>query len=503
MGGRLFWKFFLAIWLAQIVSFAGAGAVFWFLRNTESREEIGKQVRIDRLVGQVARTIETAGEPARAALERRWPRGAALQEVFVVDTAGRELYARVLPEDRLAVARAAFDDPRADESDAFRQPAPPAGAVGQQRGADRATGAPPGGAMPPDAAGPPRPDLVPPEGFGFGDRPPPGFHDARVVRGADGMRYAVLAAKAPARIGRPLPWAPIAAALAASIVFGAFLAWYFAAPIRVLRGAFDEAARGNLAQRTVPLIGTRRDELADLGRHFDRMAAQLAALMDGQRRLLHDVSHELRSPLARLQAAVGLARQQPEHNESAFDRIEREAERMNDLVGELLTLSRLEAGVQSAPPEPVDVAELTAAVVEDARFEAAADGREVEAEIDGPLHVIGQAELLHRAIENIVRNALRHTPEHSRVAVGVHRDGAQVRIAVQDAGPGVPAARLDEIFKPFVRMPGARSDGHGLGLAIARRVVESAGGSIQARNRPEGGLVVEIRLPVAAPPAAG
>ena len=227
------------------------------------------------------------------------------------------------------------------------------------------------------------------------------------------------------------------------------------------------------------------------------VAAQLAALMDGQRRLLHDVSHELRSPLARLQAAVGLARQQPENTESSFDRIEREAERMNDLVGELLTLSRLEAGVQGPPPEAFDITELTAAVVEDARFEASAQGRQVAYTAEGPAIVNGQAELLHRAVENIVRNALRHTPEHSTIEVEVVREAQRVRITVRDAGPGVPAARVGEIFEPFVRMPGARSDGHGLGLAIARRVVESAGGSISARNRAEGGLAVEIVLPLA------
>ena len=480
--GRLFWKFFLAVWLAQIVTFIGAGAVFWIVRSTEARGENLAEMRIDRLIGQVARTIDSTNEAPRLALQRRWPQPDELRDLYVIDAMGQELFGRIVPADRLAVARAALVD---------------------SHGANRFDHGPDG---PRAGEGPGGPGGPPPRieaglvGAFELAAPQPDWPDARVVRAIDGAQYVVLAAKAQAhghhREG-PVPWAPIAVALVASIAFGAFLAWYFATPIRMLRGAFDEASRGNLAQRIAPLIGTRRDELADLGRHYDRMAAQLAALMDGQRRLLHDVSHELRSPLARLQAAVGLARQQPENTESSFDRIEREAERMNDLVGELLTLSRLEAGVQGPPPEAFDITELTAAVVEDARFEASAQGRQVAYTAEGPAIVNGQAELLHRAVENIVRNALRHTPEHSTIEVEVVREAQRVRITVRDAGPGVPAARVGEIFEPFVRMPGARSDGHGLGLAIARRVVESAGGSISARNRAEGGLAVEIVLPLA------
>ena len=150
-------------------------------------------------------------------------------------------------------------------------------------------------------------------------------------------------------------------------------------------------------------MGRRRDELADLGRDFDRMTGQLQLLMAGQRRLLHDVSHEMRSPLARLQAAVGLLRQQPENVVAGCERIERECGRMDHLVGELLTLSRLEAGVSLGANEEIDLAELLADIVEDARFEA--KGRHIELEVSGPALMLGNAELLQRAIENVVRNA--------------------------------------------------------------------------------------------------
>ena len=161
---------------------------------------------------------------------------------------------------------------------------------------------------------------------------------------------------------------PISIGILASLGFSALLAWYLAKPIRHLRGAFDAAAAGKLDTRIGPRMGRRRDEIADLGRDFDRMAHQLQILLGSQRRLLHDVSHELRSPLARLQAAIGLARQQPEKLDASLDRIERESGRLDELVGELLTLSRLEAGMSGAADEEVDLVELVAGIADDARL---------------------------------------------------------------------------------------------------------------------------------------
>lgn len=302
----------------------------------------------------------------------------------------------------------------------------------------------------------------------------------------------------PPRPGYPfVPVVPLIATLLASLIFAALLAWYFSKPIRSLRSAFEAMVGGNLEVRLGPVMGKRRDELADLGHNFDRMASHLNDLIDGQRRLLHDVSHELRSPLARLQAAIGLARQQPERLESSLQRIERESVRMDRLVGELLTLSRLEAGVMGAMEEEVNVGELLAGVVADARFEAEASGRTVEFSGCGEVIVTGNAELLHRALENVVRNALRHTPEGGKVTLEVRLDANNLRIAILDHGPGVPAKELNGIFEPFFRGGESQhTDGHGLGLAIARRVVESLGGSIRALNREGGGLCVEIMLPL-------
>lgn len=295
------------------------------------------------------------------------------------------------------------------------------------------------------------------------------------------------------------PLMPLAAGAVVSLVFAALLAWYFSKPIRRLRAAFEAAAEGRLDERVEPKMGKRRDELADLGRDFDSMAQRLQRLMDGQRRLLHDVSHELRSPLARLQAAIGLARQQPERLDASMARIERESVRMDKLVSELLTLSRLEAGMAGKLDEDVDLNELLANVVDDARFEAETSGCRVEFEEHAQIMVRGSAELLHRAVENVVRNALKHSPANGLVSIAldVNENGRAVAISVSDEGGGVPESELHAIFEPFFRGNQSHAaDGHGLGLAISQRVIIAHKGSIFAGNRAEGGLSVTLSLPV-------
>jgi signal transduction histidine kinase len=303
---------------------------------------------------------------------------------------------------------------------------------------------------------------------------------------------------------RPLaPFVPIAAAVLASLLFAALLAWYFSRPIRSLRQAFEAASHGDLTPRFAHITTKRGDELSDLGRDFDRMTARLRSLMDGQTRLLHDVSHELRSPLARLQAAIGLAHQQPEKAHSSMERIERECIRMDKLVGELLTLSRLEAGALNTPAEEISMAELLEEIVADAEFEAASHGRAIELNGVADVAVSGHADLLARAIENIVRNAIKHSPAGGLVRVELLADEAaeHLRIRVLDRGPGVATADLQAIFEPFFRSSGAPKDveGHGLGLAIAQQVVQAHGGAIAACNRVDGGLCVEVTLPIAQP----
>ncbi len=263
-------------------------------------------------------------------------------------------------------------------------------------------------------------------------------------------------------------WAPIGLGFLTSVIFSAGLAWYLSKPIRHLRSAFAALAQGQLGTRVGPSMGRRRDELADLGRSFDDMADRIGTLVDAQRRLLHDVSHELRSPLARLHAAIGLARRQPEEMNASFDRIEREAGRLDDLVGEVLTLSRLEAGVPGAEPQDFDFGEVLDAIIVDARFEADAKGVTLlcEACSGAEIPMSGHPELLYRAIENIVRNAIKHTPGGRvvRLRVGTLKDHRCLLLTVADQGPGVPEAQLESIFEPFYRgADGFDSSGYGWG----------------------------------------
>lgn len=326
---------------------------------------------------------------------------------------------------------------------------------------------------------------------------PPG--DAHFLRPAEPPGPPPPNAPPPPRPRSLPPVRPTIATLLASLLTAALLAWYFAKPIGSLRHAFAEASAGRLDYRVGALMSKRRDELADLGQEFDRMAQRLQGAMERQRRLLHDVSHEVRSPLARLQAAVGLLRQKPDSQISAIDRIEEEITRIDRLIAELLKLSRLEAGEVSEEVQEIDLSDLVSQVVEDANFEAEAAGRAVSWIDRTPATLRGRPELLHVAFENILRNALKHAPQSHTIEVQTHLDAAGLRylFRVLDTGPGVLSEDLPRLFTPFFRSSSALStEGSGLGLAIARRSIEAHGGSVCARNRPSGGLIVEATLPL-------
>lgn len=297
---------------------------------------------------------------------------------------------------------------------------------------------------------------------------------------------------------------PILAGALVSSVFAALLARHIAQPIRALRQAFHDAAEGHLDTRISPSLGPWPDEVAALGMDFDRMASQLQLLIGAQQRLLHDVSHELRSPLARLQAAIGLARQNPQRQEAMLERIERETERLDTLVGELLTLARLESGA-ALSRERVDLVELLAAIADDAQFEALANERDVRTKAEG--HFIAEvgAELIYRAFENVIRNAVKFTAAGSTVEIDAEicAGGQMLEVRIADRGPEVPPEEIERIFGAFYRGSGApQTPGFGLGLAIARRAIESHGGTITAAPREGGGLEFRIRLPAQCPLSA-
>ncbi len=291
----------------------------------------------------------------------------------------------------------------------------------------------------------------------------------------------------------------ILADIVASLGSATLLAWLFSKPIRSLRSALADAADGNLNVRIADRMGPGNDELKDLGVEFDHMISRLRTLIVAQRQLLKDVSHEMRSPIARIQAAIGLAIQQPDQATALMERIQRESARMDKLIGELLALSRLQANVDNQLDEEIDLRELLSDIVDDAQFEAGATGRiiHVESEIDGVVR--GNVALLRRAVENVVRNAIKFSDPGSVVEVGTaHGAGGRVAvISVRDSGTGVPESEIANIFDPFFRSSThTRKEGTGLGLAIAKRVIVSHGGTISASNVPGGGLRVNIELPL-------
>ena len=281
-----------------------------------------------------------------------------------------------------------------------------------------------------------------------------------------------------------------------------FLAGYLSRPIRRLSRATNQFASGDLGLRVASTMGGRRDEIADLAHDFDHMAERLQTLIGAQKQLLSDVSHELRSPLARLQVALGLARQREHHQANTeLDRIEREAERLNELIGQLLSLSRLESGTRLSHSEPVDVTTLLAEIAESTDFEARALNRQVRIVNSLPATVEANEPLLRSALENVVRNAAKYTDENTSVDISLQHDPEHtgwLLIQVRDHGPGVPEEMLTKLFEPFVRVGDARdreSGGYGLGLAIAERAIRLHGGEISASNEADDGLAVCIRLP--------
>jgi two-component system, OmpR family, sensor histidine kinase CpxA len=331
------------------------------------------------------------------------------------------------------------------------------------------------------------------------------------VTGPSGTRYVLYAERDP----RPalLPWlirgeprAQIVRLLAV-ILAGALvcflLAHYITSPVLRLQNASRQLAGGDLRVRIGSGLGSRRDEITDLGRDFDVMADRVESLVHSQHQLLQAISHEMRSPLARLTLAVDLAKQDsgPARDE-LFGRIESEAGRIEMMLSQILTLTRLDSGEPAFPRTPVELSLLVSHIVADADFEAAARNRSVVlAEVEACI-VNASEYLLRSAIENVVRNAVRYTREFSSVDVSLVADKSSspcvAVIHVVDQGPGIPPPDLTQIFKPFYRVNSARereTGGTGLGLAITDRVVRLYSGAVSARNLSTGGLDVEIRLP--------
>jgi len=348
---------------------------------------------------------------------------------------------------------------------------------------------------------------VTPPARDFWQRLMPSPFRRQVLVAGSGHKYTLVAFLPPSGPFGPggVPGLSILIGIVSSGLICYLLARYLTSPVVRLRAATRRLAAGDLTARAGGLTARRRDEMAQLVRDFDTMAERLEESVKTQSRLLNDISHELRSPLARLNVAAALARQRSgAEAHGALDRIDLEADRLNELIGGLLTIARLESGSDARQKSPVALAELIEGIAADADFEAQVRECGVKCTIKEDCQITGVPGLLSSAIENVVRNAARYTREGTDAEILLERGqgpgGAEAVIRVVDSGPGVPEDALDKLFRPFYRIDDARgrkTGGAGLGLAITERAVRLHGGTVKASNRPQGGLQVEIRLPLA------
>lgn len=275
---------------------------------------------------------------------------------------------------------------------------------------------------------------------------------------------------------------------------------YLTGPILRLREAAQHLAQGKLSTRAATSIERRGDELGALGRDFNTMAARIEELISRQRQLIFDVSHELRSPLARLNVALDLAKAGKAGN-LPFDHMEGDLARLNEMIERLLTIAKLDTAAMPVEMTLVNLTELVDQIVDDARFEAQKRDVVVKLEARETYCVRGNAQLLHSAIENVVRNAIRYTAAGTSVDISLGaQGGSHVLLVIRDYGKGVPETDLPKIFQPFYRVAEARdraSGGVGLGLAISDRVLRIHGGTIRANNAQPSGLRVLIEIPAA------
>jgi len=324
---------------------------------------------------------------------------------------------------------------------------------------------------------------------------------ARALRTAQGERLQFIAFRGqPPPHGRRdlLLMVQVALSILVIAILGFVLARSLTAPIAAIQSATRRMADGDLAARTDSVTTLRGDELGALARDFNHMAARTEALVNQQRTVLQDVSHELRSPLARLQLLLELARHGvSEHGSQQLDRAAKEISQLDDLIGEVLNLSRLETVLPGMSTVPIHLATLVQEVLDEHALEAEARQLDVHLSTE-TAYVSGDAALLARALGNVVGNAIKFSPQGRAVALDVATENGNAMVTVRDHGPGVPPAQLSKLFQPFYRGDNAAiAEGHGLGLAIAQRIITAHGGRISARNAMDGGLEVTVALKLA------
>lgn len=439
---RLYWRIFVAFWAVIIMTIVVTVATGSLARRSDVADTrfVALSNTLDALAEQAQGRLQAAGRPGLTRWLQDRQETAPLQRLLIIDADGREVLGRPLPPPVMRIVR------------------------GEDGGRHRR------------------------------------FRSVtRTLTGPDNARYVMFLPRPGPPAGRWLasPYSrrvfPVVLVLISGVVC-LLLARHLTGPIREFRAVGRRIAGGELTARIGPGLGQRKDEFGALARDFDHMAARIEALVDGQQRLLRDVSHELRSPLARLNAAVALIRQRDDGAvlQTNLERIESESEKLDALIGQILGFARLQAQ-HSIQRQTVDLAGIVHDVVDDARFEAGARDRVVEFEAP-PLTASVDPSLMHSAIENIVRNAVQHSERTTSIDLRCDDAGAAVQLRVADDGPGLTdAADAGRLFEPFYTADAGV--GIGIGLAIARRAIELHGGTIRAENRAGGGLAVTITLP--------
>lgn len=451
----LYWRIFLTFWLALALILVGTVTVA--VNVAAQRRAESPWWQRGQVYAQAARAFESGGPTALQSWLEGLAPGDMLNRTFVVLPSGTEMLGRPLP----AFLRGPSDTGDPNSSAVSSAPISPVGG-------------------------------------------------ALVLVGANGDTYHVLVGPiraAPRLFGElEQPGVPLATLLLALVVSAAIcflLARYLVAPVDRLRHAMRRMAGGDLDVRVAQSMRGRQDDLGLLAKDLDSMAERVRNLLESKQQLLRDVSHELRSPLARLQLALSLARRQDNPAERHLARIACEADRLEQLIARTLKLARLERPAGGVERITVDVSELLQNIADDVAIEAEAQGCFVILQAESGLDVLGDIELLRSSFENVIRNAVRYSPAGAQVGITARRSlpvaGHEcVEVIVYDQGPGVPEKDLELIFEPFYRVDAARDragGGEGLGLAIAARAVALHGGVIEARNRQPGGLVVSVLLP--------
>ncbi len=289
------------------------------------------------------------------------------------------------------------------------------------------------------------------------------------------------------------PLSALGIALVVLTLFSLLVTLSITRPLSRLRGAVHDLGQTSYQQHSLAQLANRRDEFGVLATDFNRMGARLQSLIGSQRQLLRDVSHELRSPLARLRIALALAeRAEPAEREKLWPRLGRECDRLEALISEILALARLDADFGG--PEPVDLGSMLQRLKNDTQLED--EPQNIRIQVPDNLQLQGWPDMLERAVDNLLRNALRFSPPGQPIDVQAARAGNHVQLSVRDRGPGVAAEHLSQLGEPFYRAPGQTAPGHGLGLAIAKRAAERHGGSLTLGNHPEGGFLATLEIPL-------